>query len=152
MASGPSANQRATYTEDAKLYSTSVMGRAMTSPPGDWDRRIRLYKEDLFAGRWRTASKWRAYEKETADFPQDRKESARFRCPVTVIYGMQDLALDPRITLDGIERVFFETDEADGGQSSRFIRLPNCGHWSLLEPEGEAVLQSVLKELTERNC
>lgn len=76
---------------------------------------------------------------------------------------MQDIALDPRIVLDGVEAYFQDfkrvdcstEDENDAGvEVSRFgrssiVRMPDCGHWSMLEDQGSLALERTLIRLMD---
>jgi hypothetical protein len=145
---GPSAAECIARDTNAPQYGLSVLARTTTSPPGDWLQRIRLYREGLASGQWGLPLRLQQYA------AQD-KSGERFQCPVTVIYGLLDVALDPRIALDGIEKFFMpctEQSEAVGkGHSStsttasHVIRLTRCGHWSLLEGDiGSGTLSTTL--------
>ena len=127
---GPSSAECATCTQDGGGYSGSVLARAKTAPPGGWLERIRLYREGLAAGKWKLADKLRGYA----------TEGDHFKCPVTVIFGQQDPALEPAIVLDGIGKYFQNgakaTPQGVGGKhghDSHVVHLPACGHWSPLE-------------------
>ena len=63
---------------------------------------------------------------------------------MTILYGLKDPALDPRICLDGIE-AFFSAQNTGGGKSNHIIRLPQSGHWAFLDTEGRRTLEGVLE-------
>jgi hypothetical protein len=64
---------------------------------------------------------------------------------------LKDIALDPRIVLDGIEEHFLaESDDplqASILAKERITRLPDCGHWSVLEDGGVEALKKVLARI-----
>lgn len=70
---------------------------------------------------------------------------------------MKDVALDPRVVLDGIEKYMYSKEDenddvADATHTAeRIIRLPDCGHWSILEEEGVIALDKVLREIVGGN-
>lgn len=75
----------------------------------------------------------------------------RFHCPVSIIFGLRDVALDPRIVLDGIESHFM-AESANAASSfdipeTRIMRLRSCGHWSLLEDDGSKALDKALSRI-----
>ena len=95
---GPGVAECSTRLPDGTTYGKSVLERSLTKPPGDWDGRIRLYREGLATGNWKQnnlTSKFLVKNDDT-DFslPQQHRtfERRSFQCPVTIIYGMQDLA------------------------------------------------------------
>ncbi|KAK1071105.1 hypothetical protein LTR33_010512 [Friedmanniomyces endolithicus] len=150
---GPSSAEFTTREHDNKTYSPSVVKRAKTSPPGDWLQRIRLYREELASGKWNLATTLQQYR------PAPEMDEETFKCPVTAIFGLQDVAINPRLALDGIERYFPRpadvatgggghekqvTSTASGAGASHIVRLKDCGHWSLLEPIGSGVVEKTL--------
>lgn len=134
MAYGPSSLECALPNTDSRRYGPSVLARSKTNPPGDWDQRVRLYEDGLLRDQWTPSfSGYRA----TGGQPKG------FRCPVKVIFGMQDVALDPRVVIDGIEKYFQENAAGE----DQIVRLPGCGHWSVLEEEGVKALDGALMGL-----
>ncbi|KAK0283624.1 hypothetical protein LTR35_006083 [Friedmanniomyces endolithicus] len=151
---GPSSAEFTTREHDNKTYSPSVVKRAATSPPGDWLQRIRLYREDLASGKWNLAPTLQQYR------PAPEMDEETFKCPVTAVFGLRDVAIEPRVALNGIERYFPRstnvatgsgghekrvTSTASGAGASHIVRLKECGHWSLLEePVGSGVVEKTL--------
>ena len=153
---GPGSAECTHASETDKTYGSSVYARTRTNPPGDWLQRIRVYREGLASGRWRLGA-------EVQQYVPDRGSNVEvFKCPVTVINGVKDFALDPRMNLDGIERFFagsgsvttrgnIKNSSLDGDGSSHIVRLQNIGHWSLLEePVGSGALESTLLYLVSQ--
>ncbi|KAF2770377.1 alpha/beta-hydrolase [Teratosphaeria nubilosa] len=130
-------------------YGPDIAKRARRNPPGDWDQRIRLYREGASTASWELDSELQNHGIKPADW---RKRGYKFTCPVTVIFGLQDLALSPRICLDGMERYFPTSEDVRGVQrgESHIVRLKGCGHWSGLEPVGEKVLEETLRWLLDQ--
>lgn len=92
---------------------------------------------------------------ELTDTAGDKNDGeGAFRCPMTLVFGVHDLAFDTRIAVDGIERLFFKTAVTstindvksikERKQESHVVRLKHCGHWSLLEPVGARVVEQTL--------
>ncbi|TKA80483.1 hypothetical protein B0A55_02312 [Friedmanniomyces simplex] len=158
---GPSSAECTSRNRKDKTYSAAVLARATTSPPGNWLQRIRLYREGLTSGKWTLAPELQRYR------PAAEDEEETFKCPVTVLFGLQDPALDPRVVLDGVERYFTGATKVatrDGGHekqgtstasdegASHIVRLHGCGHWSLLEnPIGSGTLEKTLVCLLSQN-
>lgn len=138
MSYGPSIKEASETPAKGPAYGASVLDRARTHPPGDWDGRVRLYAEGLLRETW-TQSFPGAQKSETQD-----SKSLRFKCPMNIIFGLQDIALDPRIVVDGIEKYFIQDDAV--ADSAAIIRLPDCGHWSVIEEGGLRALDKVLTE------
>ncbi|CAK3942050.1 Hypothetical predicted protein [Lecanosticta acicola] len=138
MAYGPSSLESALSNANSPHYGPSVLDRSNSNPPGDWDARVRLYADGLLREKWTPSYNGHDISGKHGD---DRAKG--FRCPVHIIFGLGDVALDPRVVLDGIEK-YFRDDARDG---KRIIRLPGCGHWSILEEEGIKALDGVLVEL-----
>ncbi|KAH9841257.1 Alpha/beta hydrolase family [Teratosphaeria destructans] len=132
-------------------YGPDIARRARKDPPGDWDQRIRLYREGASTASWRLSPELQNHGVRPADW---RKRGYKFTCPATVLFGLRDLALSPRICLDGMERYFPTSDDVQGAQGvveSHIVRLSECGHWSVLEPMGEKVLEETLRWLLDQD-
>ncbi|KAK0920161.1 hypothetical protein LTR91_001022 [Friedmanniomyces endolithicus] len=150
---GPSSAEFTSPKHNNKTYSSSVRSRASTSPPGDWLQRIRLYREGLASDKWNLAPTLQQYR------PAPEMDEETFKCPVTAIFGLQDVAIEPRVALNGIERYFLRsakdytghgsqerqpTFTTAGAGGSHIVRLKDCGHWSLLEELGSGVVEKTL--------
>lgn len=142
MACGPGPKESICTAEKESAYGPSVYARSMTAMPGDWDGRVKLYAQGLLRRKWSPSYPgYVAGKVLPAEF-----EGKHFKCPVSFIFGLQDIALDPRIAVDGIEAYFVQEDKASAAyQKSRVIRFPSCGHWSLLEKDGLQALNEVLE-------
>ena len=79
------------------------------------------------------------------------QDLAGFKVPATVLFGMKDPALDPRVVLDGIEAYFAPGSQGGRQDKSHVLKMAKCGHWSPVEEEGREVLGSVLKWMVEGN-
>lgn len=109
-------------------YSASVLARAMSQPDGIWDERIRLYKERLMTGRWKPA------------LNREARDEGSIRCSTTIIFGIDDEALDPRLMVDGMDAYV----HPESGPKGHVIRLNSVGHWSPLHPVCVQVLNEAL--------
>ena len=69
---------------------------------------------------------------------------------MNIIFGLQDIALDPRIVVDGIEQYFVNNDAVADPTQERIIRLPDCGHWSVIEEGGVRALDKVLTDILRK--
>ena len=157
---GPSPASCATQTRTGATYGSTVLHRSKQNPQGDWDERVRLYSEGLALGKWHPT--FPGYQvplwKSTAE---QFSRKGQFSYPVHVMFGMEDVALDPRIVLDGLEA--WMLDAQDGmrkpqsgseegvevqsvGRSS-VTKLWRCGHWVTVDAQGARVLDEVLERL-----
>lgn len=147
---GPGPLESKSVSETGLAYGPSVYARSLTSPPGDWGNKIRLYSDGLLRQPWTPSYDGRDKQSQLVD-ARLLNDSWTFKCPVSIIFGLRDVALDPRVVLDGIED-HFQPDSEDSLQASvlaneRITRLPKCGHWSLLEHDGAEALNSVISRI-----
>jgi hypothetical protein len=80
---------------------------------------------------------------------------------VNIMFGMQDIALDPRVVLDGVEKFMLEAEKGmrklgvggDGGIEvlrvgrSSVTKLWQSGHWVMLDGQGARALEGLLERL-----
>lgn len=120
---------------------------------------MRIYSEGLALGTWHP--NYPDYQPPAWKSAPESSRKGSFNCPVHVLFGMRDIALEPGLVLDGIAN-FMQDGGAEGrdlgslfergvkheviGRSS-VTRLPLCGHWSMLEAQGERTLTSLLNGL-----
>ncbi|SMY27039.1 unnamed protein product [Zymoseptoria tritici ST99CH_1A5] len=147
---GPGPLESKSVSETGLAYGPSVYARSLTRPPGDWGNKIRLYSDGLLRQPWTPSYDGRDKQSQLVD-ARLLNDSWTFKCPVSIIFGLRDVALDPRVVLDGIED-HFQPDSEDSLQASllaneRITRLPKCGHWSLLEHDGAEALNSVISRI-----
>ncbi|KAK5711653.1 hypothetical protein LTR17_018288 [Elasticomyces elasticus] len=141
---GPSSEECPTHIDKTTTYGSSVLARSFTEYPGDWLQRIRLYRDGLSTSRWTLDAELQTYK------PSAQSDWHDFECPVTMIFGLKDHALDPQIVLDGHERHFHgrtavrESGESSNADASHIVRLKKCAHWSLLEDTGAQTLERTL--------
>lgn len=143
LAYGPSSLE----CTEANGYGSSVLARSRSNPPGDWDQRVRLYSDGLLRGGWAPSF---PESQRAVKFPSEDNHW-HFHCPVNLVFGLQDVALDARVVLDGIENHFVaESDDpvvSKAMAEARIIKLEDCGHWSVLEEEGRQALDRVLARI-----
>jgi len=137
---GPSIEQCNTSSR-GPVYGASVRERALRFPEGDWDERIRLYREGLLTGRWRLGETLRDYA--VADPTSSRR---KFQCPASIVFGKNDPALYYRICVEGVEE-HFQPAEKHLGSQSHVQLIEDCGHWSPLEEKGREVIMDHLERL-----
>lgn len=134
--------------------------RSKQNPRGDWDERVRIYCEGLALGEWNPS--YFGYQEPLSKFDPERvARKGQFDYPVHVMFGMQDVALDPRIVLEGLES--WMQDAEDGlrklqvgseegvevqavGRSS-LTKLWGCGHWATVDARGSRVLVDCLERM-----
>lgn len=129
---------------DSIVYGPSVLARARSRPAGNWNQRIRLYQEGLAYGPW-------MLNLQDFDIKQIRKSDLgdgalqKFKCPATILFGLEDIALNPQLALNGTENYFADHQNKENGiNDSHVIRLKSCGHWSFLEPTGAVALEDTI--------
>lgn len=142
---GPSIEACATTTPSGEGYGDSVRSRAERFPRGDWEMRTKLYREGLFSGGW-------TLRHETLGHGvQQVGNEGGFQCPASVVFGLRDFALDYRICVRGVGRLFkvVEGKRKDGEGGNHVILLEECGHWSPVEETGTGVLRELLMEVMD---
>ncbi|KAM3417845.1 hypothetical protein BST61_g6066 [Cercospora zeina] len=146
LACGPGAAEAERPADDGSRYGPTVYERSIRyNVPGHWDGRIKLYREGLLRQKWIPdfpgccSSAIPLSEKSEITMEDDK----RLMYPVTCIFGMDDIALTPRIMLDGIEDFFLPS--SDGVRESKIVRVAQGGHWCLIEPEGREVVEAELQ-------
>lgn len=137
---GPSVNE-CTTTSQSLSYGNDVQERSIVFPHGDWDTRIRLYKEGLFTGDWTLRTQ---QTEEVIQMKAGQKPC--FRCPATIIWGRKDMALDYRMCVKGAED-YFRPANGHKEAESQIVLIEQGGHWSPLEDTGASVLRELLLEL-----
>lgn len=140
-------------------YGPTVHHRASRNPRGDWDERVRIYCEGLATGKWRP--NYPGYQAPIWKINSGGKRKGQFSYPVHIMFGMQDVALDPRIVLDGCEGFMLDAEKgmrkADvGGEQgvevhsvgrSSVTKMWDCGHWAMLDAQGEGALERSLGQI-----
>jgi hypothetical protein len=156
---GPSpAELSSGSTKDGLTYGPTVHERAKTTPPGDWNQRFRLYREGLILDPWTLAEAHSKHavgtitdSSETGSVQRHRRldvpASQRFKYPVTVLFGIDDEALDHRIVVDSLDDFFMREEDGPGFGPSKIRKMAKCGHWSPMTEIGTATLIEELKPL-----
>lgn len=132
---GPGAAQ-CQETDKPGSYGSSVYARATQQPDRVWDERIRLYTEGLASAPWKTAPTLQVRTRNVSG----GGHASRIRCPSTVIFGLQDKFLDPRLVVERFENMI-NTESSYKGQE---ILLEDVGHWSPSNPACARILELVL--------
>lgn len=136
VSAGPGVEECTTVTGEGERYGLSVLERARQG--GGWEEKVRLYREGLATGAWD-----RPRFDSDLGVPND-DGGDRLQTPVVVLFGLQDLALDPRICLDGIEEFFAAGEKTASIPRSYVVRVPEGGHWLMLEEKGREAVEGVL--------
>lgn len=137
-----------------------MLHRSEQNPQGDWDERVRLYSEGLALGKWHpTFPGYQAPLWKSASEQVPRK--GQFSYPMHVMFGMQDVALDPRIVLNGLEDWMLDAEhgmrkpqagsevgvEVHTVGRSSITKVWRCGHWVTVDAQGARILNGVLENL-----
>ncbi|KAI6821118.1 hypothetical protein KC340_g13058 [Hortaea werneckii] len=147
---GPSEVEATSRNPEGQTYGPSVLRRAKTDPPGDWLQRIRIYREGLATRSWKPSEAVLPNVPTKEESSKSQRKAGKLRYPTTIVFGLDDLAFDIRIALDGIEDFFVSQDEV-GGRRSHVVRLKGQGHWFFTQPQGAVVLERVLFALLEKS-
>lgn len=92
--------------------------------------------------------------------PENARKGA-FSYPVHVMFGMQDVALNPKIVLEGVENFMLDAEDGMrkaqiGGEESAEVstvgrssvtKLWGSGHWAMVDEQGARALESLLVRL-----
>ena len=150
-AQGPCAADSTSLTADGYSYGQSVSTRA-SNKSGAWTQRIRLYREGLGTARWTPNSATEAYfvgSGKGANGAAQRR--GQFNYPLTIIFGLDDLAFDIRVVLNGIEDFFLLAKKAaTQEQRSHVVRLPGQSHWFFGQKNGARIVEETLLYLLDR--
>ncbi|KAI7256383.1 hypothetical protein KC343_g3645 [Hortaea werneckii] len=146
---GPSEAEAASRNAAGQTYGPSVLRRAKTDPPGDWLQRIRIYREGLATRSWKPCEAVLPYVPSKEEVSKSERKAGKLRYPTTIVFGLDDLAFDINIALDGIED-FFPSEDEVGGRRSHVVWLKGQGHWFFTQPQGAVVLERVMFSLLEK--
>jgi pimeloyl-ACP methyl ester carboxylesterase len=149
---------------DDDRYPISVKSRVAS---GGWGEKIRLYRENLLAAKWNKSLQlvWELNQIETAHTTTSissasstsasslRRRSSAFKAganglfdfgprgslgaATTVLWGVQDVALNQQLAMDGIGEYF-------GVNGSHFVTLQNVGHWTPMSRAAVGVWETVI--------
>lgn len=131
--------------EEVHAYGTGVKARSGT---GGWATKIRLYRERLIDGPWKKslgavdrlerleAGRTQGPDVTVSGLLNTGPAGAMVK-PATVVWGMDDLALDARICLDGMGDYMV-------GEKSQVVQLHGVGHWTPVNDGGREVLVEVI--------
>lgn len=155
---GPSPANCATQTPSSATYGLTVLHRSKQNPQGDWDERVRVYSEGLALGKWHPSYPGYQMPLWKSSGPRAARKG-QFNYPMHIIFGMQDVALDPRIVLDGLEGWMLDAEDGmrkpqagseEGVQvqtvgRSSVTKLWRCGHWVTVDEQGSKFLVRFLE-------
>lgn len=128
-------------------YGRTVLERAVNHPFGDWDERIRYYKEGLLTRDWTLRGEFSNYALPSArdHEPQDLR---KLQCSASILFGTKDLALHYKICTEGWEACVQESRFPDTKAfDSQLVLIEDCGHWSPLEKAGRDRIREHLLRL-----
>ncbi|EAU36344.1 conserved hypothetical protein [Aspergillus terreus NIH2624] len=142
---GPSIEECRTQTADGDEYPVAL---AKERAYANFEHMAKYYREGLALARWEKSvqtitdlhsiSGGRELHRASsgAGIFDDGPKGA-LKAPATVLWGKQDIALDPRLCLDGISDYLV----AD----SQVIELPRSGHFTPLEKESALALEKAVE-------
>jgi hypothetical protein len=122
---------------------------------------VRIHCEGLALGEWHP--NYPGYQLPIWKTAPESNRKGQFSYNVHVMFGMQDVALDPRIVLDGVEGFMMDAEKgirkADvGGEQgvevqsvgrSSVTKMWGCGHWAMLDGQGARALGNLLDWLID---
>ncbi|KAJ5960278.1 uncharacterized protein N7479_007428 [Penicillium vulpinum] len=138
---GPSAAESDTKTTSGEAYPASIRERAFThvmhmaayyrdrAATARWDKSIETVTSlhSIASGKRRASSGAGLF---------DEGPAGALKANTTIFWGKDDIALDPRICLDGMGDYLV--------QGSQIVLLPRTGHWTPLEREsGAAFIKAI---------
>lgn len=117
---------------------------------------MRIYSEGLALGEWKPS--YPCFQAPLWKSTPDSARKGAFSYPVHVMFGMQDVALVPRIVLDGVDNYMLDAEDgmrkAQGGGEegadvssvgrSSVTRLWRTGHWAMVDEQGAKALERLL--------
>lgn len=108
--------------------SYKVLSFSKYTPLYTWLERIRVYRERLASRTWKLNVAAQQYAIAVNDKAMDegRQVEGSFNYPMTILFGMDDIAIDPRLVLDGIEQYlpYSSDDDAPTAKQSHVIKIP----------------------------
>jgi len=159
MSYGPGPAESHFRFPSSSSYGPTVQLRSQKSPQGDWDERVRIYSEGLALAKWQP--NYPSHQPPLWLSTPGSTRKGQFSYPVHVVFGMQDIALNPGIVLGSLEEFMLDADhgmrkpqiETEQGIEyqtvgrSSITKLPLGGHWLMIDEQGKVVLNRLLKRL-----
>lgn len=141
---GPSAEECKTRTPDGEGYPTSVQKRVS----GNFAHMVSYYRHGAAVSRWQKSIETIGSLHEIARGSELRRSNSggglfddgpqgALKGNATVIWGKEDLALDPQLCLDGISDYLVH--------NSQVILLPRSGHFTPMERESRVALEKAVE-------
>lgn len=141
---GPSSEETKTRTAGNVGYPASVNERSH----GNFDHMVSYYRQGAAISRWRKSIETIASLHSIARGNELRRTSSGaglfddgpqgvLKAYSTVIWGKEDIALEPQLCLDGISDYLVH--------NSQVILLPRSGHFTPMERESRAALEKAVE-------
>lgn len=142
---GPSVTEAQTQTASGETYPTTLQDERAFS---NVIHMASYYRHNAWMARWQKSAETVTSLHSIAGGTELRRSSSGaglfeegppgvLKANSTVIWGQQDIALDPHICLDGIADYL--------SQNSQVVMLPRAGHFTPVEVESRAVLVKVVQ-------
>lgn len=142
---GPSLKQETTETLDSERYSKDV---AKQSDAEKFVSMTNYYRQGAATGRWEKSIETITGLYSISDGGEIRRKSSHggvfdegpegsLKAKATIIWGMEDVALNTHLNLDGIADYL--------SRDSQVVTLPRAGHHTPIEKESMVALQKVVE-------
>lgn len=142
---GPSAEESKTKTADGEEYPASVKDQRVF---GNFDQMVSYYRHGVAISRWRKSVETIASLHSIARGSELRRTSSGaglfddgpqgvLKANATVIWGKEDIALEPQLCLDGMADYLV--------QNSQVVLLPRSGHFTPMERESRVALEKTVE-------
>jgi pimeloyl-ACP methyl ester carboxylesterase len=141
---GPSVEEYNTETSDHLTYSPSVL---KDGGLGNWAHSISYYRHNTATARWSKSIETIASLHAISRGNEIRRTGSRagvfdegpkgsLKAESTFVWGLNDIALDRRICLEGIDDYLTHR--------SQVVTLPHSGHFTPVESESRKILEEVI--------
>lgn len=142
---GPSVEECKTKTADGVEYPASVKTQRVF---GNFDHMVGYYRDGAAVSRWQKSIETIASLHSIARGGELRRTSVgaglfddgpqgALKGYATVIWGKEDIALDPQLCLDGISDYLV--------RNSQVVMLPRSGHFTPIERESRVALEKAVE-------
>lgn len=146
---GPSAHECRTRTTTGETYPESVQDNRW-SPSSTFNHMTSYYRDGAVRARWEKSletiaylhslnssygNRTRRYSSGAGVF--DEGPEGVLKSSSTIVWGMEDVALEPHLCLDGISDYLVS--------DSQVVKLPRSGHTTAMEGQSRDVLEGVIR-------
>ncbi|EED20086.1 alpha/beta hydrolase, putative [Talaromyces stipitatus ATCC 10500] len=142
---GPSLRQENTETSDSERYSKDVVKQSYGEK---YVSMTNYYRQGTSTGRWKKSLETITGLYSLSDGGEIRRKSSHsgvfdegpegsLKAKATIVWGMEDVALNPHLNLDGIADYL--------SRDSQVVTLPRAGHHTPVEKESRLALQKVVE-------